>query len=155
MTTTHIAHEDILISIDHSPTELVAQILAPAPDPSVQALGLPQVSALLKFRKLSFSIAVEPLRLQALPFARHRRILDPEVDPDAFPGRDTGLNGHLDGKTQPPVAHRIVGEAALPPLDPTEPLGLEHPKSLPAESDAPALTLEVGRLEWNPPQRAS
>ena len=115
-------------------------------NPPVQAFGLASVPPSLQCSQLQLGVAVEAQCLQTIPVAGDGRVLDPQINTDRLLGRHGRFHAVLYWKTQPPLPHGILGEAALLPFHSIQALTLEYPEGLPAEAQRLALALQAGRL---------
>jgi len=101
----------------------------------------------LRLRNLLLDAPVEAALLAARVIARNRDLLEPQVDPDLLQGRYALVHRYFYWKTQPPIAHRILGKMTLLPFNPLKALGLEDSKGLATEPDRFSLAFQARRLQ--------
>src|SRR5205807_2246480 len=123
----HIAHGNVLILIHDPAAELMQCVPAAVHCSPVQELGLTPVATALGLGNARLDVAVEATALAPSPIARDRDLLQPQVNAHRLLWCDSALDLHLQRQAEPPIPERILRKAALPPLHPLQPLGLEEP----------------------------
>jgi hypothetical protein len=124
----HVANDDPLVLVDDFSGKLVQGIFAPPRGRAVQTLGLTRVSAALRLGDSLLDVTVEMPRRKLIPVARRHRLFETQIEPHCVVrGANLG-NRPLGGDTEPPVADRILREAAAFPFHLLEQLRLEDAK---------------------------
>src|SRR5712692_9421695 len=99
------------------------------------------MTAPLSLGDLPFNVEVEAPRLELLPIARRNRVFEPQIESHLVVCSDRRRIRPLDWKTQPPVADRILREAAGFPSRSVEQFPLEHPNRLARKAQGLTLAL--------------
>src|SRR5437879_5415358 len=131
---THIAHGNVLILIHDPAAELMQCVPAPVRRPAVQELSLTLVATALGLGNARLDVPIEAAALAARPIARDRHLLQSQVNAYRLLWRDGRLDRHLHWQAEPPIPHRILRKAALPPFHPLQPFRLEQPQAFAADA---------------------
>jgi len=91
LSTAHVSYNDVLISIHHLAAELVQSVFAAVCCPPVQVLDPAPMAATLSQGNLPLNAAVEGAGCAPITITSDRHVLQPEINPDVFVGRN-GLN---------------------------------------------------------------